>query len=96
MLSPLERRPPDAFMGTELADLLKKLKPEVVTIVGVCTDICVDATARTARYLGYQVQIPEKLVATFDLKEGSPPHPGDEYQRETMKRLRDVFGVRIV
>lgn len=90
----IKKTTPDAFLKTDLERLLQQIAPDSLTIVGVCTDICVEATARTARYLGYQVEIPENLVATYDLL-GPPPHPGDELHQETLRHLKDTFGVKV-
>jgi nicotinamidase-related amidase len=45
----------DAFLGTELDTLLRSLGRREVVLTGVCTDICVSATAQHARNLDYRV-----------------------------------------
>lgn len=54
------------FYGTDLADRLAALRPDVVTVVGVCTDICVLHTVADARNRDYHVVVPAACVATFD------------------------------
>jgi len=90
----IKKTTPDAFLNTNLGEMVKKLAPDSLTVVGVCTDICIEATARTARYLGYVVEIPESLVATYDAG-GPSPHPGDQSHEEALRRLRDTFGVKV-
>ncbi len=56
------------FYGTDLEERLKKLKPGKITIVGVCTDICVCHTVGDARNRNYEVEVPVDCVASFDEK----------------------------
>jgi nicotinamidase-related amidase len=90
----IKKTTPDAFLKTNLEQVLKQLQPDSLAVVGVCTDICVEATARTARYLGYKVEIPQDLVATYD-SEVPAPHPGDSSHEQALRRLRDTFGVKV-
>ncbi|OGO07374.1 MAG: hypothetical protein A2Y92_01310, partial [Chloroflexi bacterium RBG_13_57_8] len=57
-----------AFYGTDLEARLKKLKPEKIIVVGVCTDICVCHTVGDARNRNYEVEVPVDCVASFDEK----------------------------
>ena len=57
-----------SFFGTSLEEKLKKLKPEKVTICGVCTHICVLSAVADARIRGYEVEVPADCVASFDEK----------------------------
>ncbi len=54
------------FFGTDLDARLARLRPDVVTVVGVCTDICVMHTVADARNRDYAVVVPADCVATFD------------------------------
>ncbi len=54
------------FYGTDLDARLARLRPDVITIVGVCTDICVMHTVADARNRDYAVVVPTDCVATFD------------------------------
>ncbi len=54
-----------AFFDTPLDQKLRKLKPEKLTVCGVCTDICVLHTVADARNRGYQVEVPVDCVAAF-------------------------------
>lgn len=55
-----------AFAGTDLDIKLRERGITDITIVGVCTDICVLHTAVDAYNKGYQITIPEKCVASFN------------------------------
>ena len=54
------------FFNTDLEDRLKRLRPERITICGVCTNICVLHTAAAARNRDLVVEVPKDCVATFD------------------------------
>jgi nicotinate phosphoribosyltransferase len=73
------------FSGTDLAQRLKKLKPEKITIVGVCTDICVCHTAADARALDYNVEVPADCVASFD----------ERAHTYALEHMEKVLGVKI-
>lgn len=54
------------FYGTDLDARLARLRPDVITVIGVCTDICVMHTVADARNRDYAVVVPADCVATFD------------------------------
>ena len=51
------------FFGTELDQILRRLKIETLLIVGVCTDVCVLWTAGDACQRDYHVRVLEDCVA---------------------------------
>ncbi|NJC98660.1 MAG: cysteine hydrolase, partial [Anaerolineae bacterium] len=55
---------PNSFRETDLLKLLQEWKIERVVICGMMTHMCVDATARAAADLGFQVLIAEDACAT--------------------------------
>ncbi len=55
-----------AFHGTDLEAVLEELSPEKITVVGVCTDICVMHTVAGLRDRDYRVEVPRDCVASFD------------------------------
>lgn len=55
-----------AFAGTDLDIKLRERSITDITIVGVCTDICVLHTAVDAYNKGYHITIPEHCVASFN------------------------------
>jgi nicotinamidase-related amidase len=53
----------DAFQGTDLHELLRSLRIEMLVVAGVCTDVCVSATVQRARCLDYRVFLVKDGVA---------------------------------
>ncbi|MGQ3352987.1 MAG: cysteine hydrolase family protein [Phreatobacter sp.] len=62
----VEKPRPNAFSGTDLADLVGAPSAPLV-IVGFMTHMCVSSTARAALDLGYQTAIAADACATRDL-----------------------------
>lgn len=62
----------DGFAGTPLGDLLTGAGVESVAVCGVMSEMCIQATARTALALGYRVVLPHDAHATQDI----PALPG--------------------
>lgn len=78
----------NAFFGTSLTTNLNFLdvSPEktVVTVVGVCTDICVMDTVGWLANMDYNIVVPENCVASFDAE-------GHAY---ALKRMKTLYGVK--
>ncbi|MFF1919571.1 cysteine hydrolase family protein [Streptomyces sp. NPDC058221] len=62
----------DGFAGTSLGELLTGAGVESLVVCGVMSEMCVQATARTALALGYRVVLPYDAHATQDI----PAAPG--------------------
>ena len=62
----VRKRTFSGFHETDLDDVLARLAPDVVEVVGVCTDICVLHTVAGLRARGYEVLVHEGLVETYD------------------------------
>jgi nicotinamidase-related amidase len=75
-----------SFAGTDLAQRLKKFKPDKIIICGVCTDICVCHTAADARNLDYPVEVPADCVASFD----------EKAHAYALQHMEKVLGVRVI
>ncbi len=88
----IRKRRYSGFFETDLDQVLRQLEPQEVTVVGVCTDICVMHTVADLRNRDYRVVVPATGVETFD----APGHPGDEVQRFALDHLRAVLGARVV
>lgn len=56
----------DAFLKTELDELLKKRGIEKLILVGLQTEYCIDTSIRSAFAHDYKVVIPEGGNSTFD------------------------------
>ena len=54
------------FFGTNLEQLLQGPAPELVEVVGVCTNICVLYTVEELRNRDYPVRVYRRGVASFD------------------------------
>ncbi|RJP74729.1 MAG: cysteine hydrolase [Candidatus Abyssobacteria bacterium SURF_17] len=74
------------FYGTKLGEILKENKVQHVTVVGVCTSICVMDTVGGLRDRDYAVTVPKKGVADFDQK----------FHRFALERMRKTYGAKVV
>jgi len=54
------------FFGTNLDQVLARLRPELVEVVGVCTNICVLYTVEELCNRDYAVRVYRRGVTTFD------------------------------
>ncbi len=79
---------PNSFRETNLLELLRAEKTERVVITGMMTHMCVDATARAATDLGFQVIVAEDACATRDLKYGDTVIPAEHVQKAFLAALK--------
>ncbi len=79
---------PNAFRETNLLDLLKEWGIERVVICGMMTHMCVDATARAAADLGFQVIVAEDACATRDLKYDDTLIPAELVHKSFLAALK--------
>jgi len=79
---------PNSFLNTNLLELLKGWGVERVVITGMMTHLCVDATARAASDLGFQVIVAEDACATRDLKYGDTIIPADHVHKSFLAALK--------
>ncbi len=79
------------FHETGLDALLRRLAPDLVEVVGVCTDICVLHTVAGLRDREYEVVVRSDMVETYD----APGHDAGEANRFALAHMRDVLGARI-
>lgn len=75
-----------AFFGTSLDAMLRARKVSELTILGVCTDICVLHTVIDAVYAGYKVKVPQDCCATI-MEHG---------QEWSINHMRNCLGVEII
>ena len=88
----IRKRRYSGFFETDLEARLRAAHPEQVTVVGVCTDICVLHTVADLRNRDYRVVVPASAVETFD----GPGHPGDEVQQWALAHLKGVLGAHLL
>lgn len=74
-----------AFYKTTLEKELKKLKPKVIYLTGVCTSICIMDAAGELKNRGYEVIVYKDGVTDFD----------KEAENFALKRMKKVYGARI-
>jgi nicotinamidase-related amidase len=79
---------PNSFRETNLFELLKGWGIERLVITGMMTHMCVDATARAAADLGFQVIVAEDACATRDLKYGDTTIPAEHVHKAFMAALK--------
>ena len=79
---------PNSFLNTNLLDLLKSWEVERVVICGMMTHMCVDATARAASDLGFQVIVAEDACATRDLTFGGTTIPAEHVHKAFLAALK--------
>jgi nicotinamidase-related amidase len=79
---------PNAFRETQLLELLKSKSIGRVVVTGMMTHMCVDATARAAADLGFQVIVVEDACATRDLKYGDMSIPAEHVHKAFLAALK--------
>jgi nicotinamidase-related amidase len=79
---------PNAFLNTGLLELLRSWEIERVIVAGMMTHLCVDATARAAADLGFQVIVAEDACATRDLSYGDTTIPADHVHKAFLAALK--------
>jgi nicotinamidase-related amidase len=78
----------NAFLNTDLLELLKSWGIERVVICGMMTHLCEDATARGAYDLGFQVILADDACATRDLQYGNTTIPAELVQKSFLAALK--------
>ena len=84
----VQKHYPNSFRETNLLDLLKGWKIERVIITGMMTHMCVDATARAAADLGFQIIVAEDACATRALPYGDTTIPAEHVHKAFLAALK--------
>ena len=79
---------PNSFRETNLLELLRGWEVERVVITGMMTHMCVDATARAAADLGFQVIVVADACATRTLTYGETTVPADHVHKAFLAALK--------
>ena len=74
------------FYKTELENLLEVINPTEVTVVGVCTNICVMDTIGGLANRDYNVVVPKDCVADFN----------PEAHWHAMERIETLYGDKLI
>jgi len=78
---------PNSFLNTNLLELLREWETERLVVTGMMTHMCVDATARAAVDLGFQVIVAEDACASRDLQYGDTTIPADLVHKSFLAAL---------
>jgi nicotinamidase-related amidase len=84
----VQKHYPNAFRETNLLELLQEMKIERTLITGMMTHMCVDATARAAADLGFQVMVAEDACATRALTYGETTIPAKHVHKAFLAALK--------
>jgi nicotinamidase-related amidase len=84
---------PNSFRETNLLDLLKGADIGRVIVTGMMSHMCVDATARAAEDLGFQLIVAEDACATRDLTFAGTTIPADHVHKAFMAALKSYGSV---
>lgn len=81
------------FFRTRLEALLDEYAPEIVMVVGVCTDICVKYTVEELCNRDYRVQVVADCVTTYHIPE---VHDAAEVNNYELRHMQNVLGAELI
>lgn len=84
----IQKHAPNAFYQTALLDLLRGWGVERVIVCGMMTHLCVEATARAAAELGFQVIVAADACATRALTFDGISVPAEQVQAVALATLQ--------
>jgi nicotinamidase-related amidase len=84
----VQKHYPNSFRETNLLDLLRGWGVERVVVCGMMTHLCVDATARAAADLGFNVIVAADACATRALTFGAITVPAEQVQTAFLAALQ--------
>jgi nicotinamidase-related amidase len=82
---------PNAFVRTDLADVLKRIGATQLVVAGMMTSMCVDSSVRAAAELGFDVVLVHDACAAPDLEFAGIKVPGDVVHAVFVAALGDGF-----
>lgn len=77
----------NAFLNTNLLELLKSWEIERVVVTGMMTHMCVDAVSRAAADFGFDVIVAEDACTTRDLKHDGATIPAEMVHKSFLAAL---------
>jgi nicotinamidase-related amidase len=92
----VQKHYPNSFRETNLLDLLKGWGIDRVIVCGMMTHMCVDATARAAADLGFQLIVASDACATKDLTFADSTIPADHVHMAFLAALKSYGQVMTV
>jgi nicotinamidase-related amidase len=81
---------PNSFLKTPLSEMLRRLEISRVVLVGMMTHMCVDATARAAKDLGFACTLIADATATRDLSFGGQHVAAGQVQTAFIAALASI------
>ncbi len=82
---------PDSFYNTDLLPLLKELSIEQLVICGMMSHMCIDTTVRSAKRLGFVVELLSDACTTRDLIWEDTPVSAALVHTAFMAALQNTF-----
>ncbi len=87
----VEKRFANSFRDTPLLELLRGLGVKRLIIAGMQTQMCVEAAARAAADLGFEVTVVADACATRPLEYGGVKVPADQVHASTLAALKGTY-----
>jgi nicotinamidase-related amidase len=88
----IDKEAPNGFLGTPLEQTLRELGADRVVIAGMMTSLCVDATARAAADLGFELTVAADACAAPDLEFDGVTVPAAAVNAAFLAALADSYG----
>lgn len=82
---------PNSFVETGLQDMLQARGVTRLIIIGAMSQMCIDATARAARDLGYEVTVIHDACAARDAEFNGQPVPAAQVHAAFMSGLSGTY-----
>ncbi len=81
----------NAFLNTDLQNVLDKYKPTELVILGAMSHMCVDAGVRAASDLGYNITVIHDACATLELEFNGIKVPAEQVHAAFMASLKFAY-----
>ena len=82
---------PSSFLGTDLADELRRLDVEHIVVCGMMSHMCIDTTVRSAQEHGFAATVLEDACTTMDLSWQGAALPAETVHGVIMTSLNGMF-----
>lgn len=87
---------PNSFLQTELQSYLQELGIKNLVITGMMTHMCVEATTRAAKDLGYNCTVIADACATTNLKLGEKTVVAEDVHAAFLSALNNGYYARVI
>ena len=87
----ITKESPNGFLATDLEQRLRAIGAEQLVVCGMMTSMCVDATARAASDLGFEVTVLADACAAPDLEFGDVAVPAAQVGAAFLAALADSY-----